>query len=133
MVFLNGNVAFQVLMGMLLKVPFDILGSSPVFGPIRNPGSANLQIQGLVFPFAGNTIPISTWKIASSRNRIKWSFSPGGSVSFFYIQMPLTSTRSLVCLFSFKPQESLGGGWNKKIIIKKKPGRFPCASSSSPD
>lgn len=81
-------------MGMLLKVPFqnglvDILGSSPIF--LANQKSYKcqeyLQIQWLIFTFAGNTIHILTRKITSSRNRIKMSLSRRVAL-IFYTQMP---------------------------------------------
>lgn len=68
MVFLNGSLAFKVLMGMLLKVPIKRTNGYFrkfflfFFCLIKNPGSSKCiyKIQWLIFSFAGNTIRIST-------------------------------------------------------------------------
>lgn len=68
----------------------DILGSPPIFLADQKSWKCQvyLQIQCLIFSFAGNTVHISTQKITSSRNRIKSNFSKRVAV-IFYTQMPL--------------------------------------------
>lgn len=90
MVFLNGNIVFKVLMGMLLKVLIDIFRKFSHFLADQNSWKCQvyLQLQWLIFPFAGNTVHISTGEITNSRNRIKPNLSKRVAL-IFYIQMPL--------------------------------------------